>query len=136
MEGENKDPAVDQHPTVTFVPVDPEHQPALNQPAHVPGVVGFALVVGRGPRAGMTWVLEPGTTTIGRGPDQDIFLDDVTVSRRHAEVTVGEGNPRIKDVGSTNGIYVKGARLDEAALEPGDEIIIGKYHLLLAHGDG
>ena len=136
MEGENKDPAVDQHPTVTFVPVDPEHQPALNQPAHVPGVVGFALVVGRGPRAGMTWVLEPGTTTIGRGPDQDILLDDVTVSRRHAEVTVAEGNPRIKDVGSTNGIYVKGARLDEATLEPGDEIIIGKYHLLLAHGDG
>ena len=136
MEGENKDPAVDQHPTVTFVPVDPEHQPALNQPAHVPGVVGFALVVGRGPRAGMTWVLEPGTTTIGRGPDQDIFLDDVTVSRRHAEITVGKGNPRIKDVGSTNGIYVKGARLDEATLEAGDEIIIGKYHLLLAHGDG
>ena len=136
MEGDNKDPAVEQHPTVTFVPIDPEHQRALSQPANVPGVVGFALVVDRGPRAGMTWVLEPGTTTIGRGPDQDIFLDDVTVSRRHAEVTVGEGNPQIKDAGSTNGIYVKGVRLDEATLEPGDEIIIGKYHLLLAHGDG
>lgn len=136
MEDENKDPAVDQHPTVTFVPIDPEHQPVLRQPAHVPGVSGFALVVERGPRAGMTFVLEPGTTTIGRGADQDIFLDDVTVSRRHAEVIVGDGNPQIKDAGSTNGIYVKGARLDEAVLEPGDEIIIGKYHLMLAHGDG
>ncbi len=135
MEGENKDPAVD-HPTVTFVPVDPEHQPALVQPAHVPGVSGYALVVDRGPRAGLTFVLEPGTTTIGRGADQNIFLDDVTVSRRHAEVIVGEGRPQIKDVGSTNGIYVKGNRLDEATLEPGDEIIIGKYHLVLAHGDG
>ena len=136
MEAEKNDPAVEQQPTVTFVPVDPEHQPALGQPAHVPGIVGFALVVDRGPRAGMTWVLEPGTTTIGRGADQDIFLDDVTVSRAHARVIVGEGNPQIKDAGSTNGIYVKGARLDEATLEPGDEIIIGKYHLLLAHGDG
>ena len=136
MESENKDPAVDQRPTVTFVPVDPDHQPALRQPADVPGVSGFALVVDRGPRAGMTYVLEPGTTTIGRGADQDIFLDDVTVSRRHAEVVVGDGNPQIKDAGSTNGNYVKGARLDEATLEPGDEIIIGKYHLLLAHGDG
>lgn len=136
MDAENSDPSVEQHPTVTFVPVDPEHQPALRQPAHVPGVTGYALVVDRGPRAGMTWVLEPGTTTIGRGANQDIFLDDVTVSRAHAEVIVGAGEPRIKDAGSTNGIYVNGTRLDEAALEPGDEVIIGKYHLLLAHGDG
>lgn len=136
MAGDNQDPADDQHQTVTFVPVDPDQQPALRQPAHVPGVEGYALVVDRGPRAGMTFVLEMGTTTIGRAPDQDIFLDDVTVSRRHAEVEVGEGDARIKDVGSTNGIYINGARLDEAKLNPGDEVIIGKYHLLVAHGDG
>ena len=128
-------PVEDQHPTVTFVPVDQDAEPAVARPSDVEGVAGYALVVDRGPRAGLTWLLEPGTTSIGRGADQDIFLDDVTVSRRHAEVTVAE-SASIKDAGSTNGIYVNGERLDEASLSAGDEIIIGKYHLVLVHGDG
>jgi pSer/pThr/pTyr-binding forkhead associated (FHA) protein len=137
MDGDQQVPEEEQHPTVTFVPVDPDHEPALSQPADVDGVDGFALVVDRGPRAGLTWILEPGITTIGRGPDQDIFLDDVTVSRQHAELTIGvDGENHIKDAGSTNGIYINGERLDEAPVAPGDEIIIGKYHLLLVHGDG
>jgi len=137
MEEEQPVPAEDQHPTVTFVPLDSEHEPAVSQPADVEGVAGYALVVDRGPRAGLTWVLEDGTTAIGRGPDQDIFLDDVTVSRRHAELTVGPGiTPMIKDAGSTNGIYINGERLDESPVRPGDELIIGKYHLILVYGDG
>lgn len=136
MEPDQSGPVEEQHPTVTFVPVDQEHEPSVTHPADVEGVPGYALVVDRGPRAGLTWLLEPGITAIGRGPDQDIFLDDVTVSRTHAELTVGEGPPSIKDAGSTNGIYVNGERLDEAGLEPGDEIIIGKYHLILVRGDG
>ncbi|RZV42429.1 MAG: FHA domain-containing protein [Acidimicrobiia bacterium] len=136
MDGDQHVPEEEQHPTVTFVPVDPD-EPALSQPGDVDGIEGFALVVDRGPRAGLTWILEPGVTTIGRGPDQDIFLDDVTVSRRHAELTVGVCEPNhIKDAGSTNGIYINGERLDEAPVAAGDEIIIGKYHLLLVHGDG
>ena len=137
MDGEQHVPDEEQHPTVTFVPVDPDRDQALSQPADVEGVDGFALVVDRGPRAGLTWILEPGITTIGRGPDQDIFLDDVTVSRRHAELTIGdEGESHIKDAGSTNGIYINGERLDESPVVAGDEIIIGKYHLLLVRGDG
>ncbi len=137
MDVEGPGPTEEQHPTVTFVPVDPEREPAVKQPAHVDGVAGYALVVDRGPRAGLTWLLESGTTTLGRGPDQDIFLDDVTVSRRHAELTVGADDAaQIKDAGSTNGIYINGDRLDESALSAGDEIIIGKYHLILVHGDG
>lgn len=137
MDVEGPTPAEEQHPTVTFVPVDPDHEPAVSQPAHVEGVTGYALVVDRGPRAGLTWLLETGTTTLGRGPDQDIFLDDVTVSRRHAEVTIGAGeSAEIKDAGSTNGIYINGERLDESDLSAGDEIIIGKYHLILVRGDG
>lgn len=137
MDVEGQGPAEEQHPTVTFVPVDQEHEPAVSQPAQVEGVDGYALVVDRGPRAGLTWLLEAGTTTLGRGPDQDIFLDDVTVSRRHAELTIPpQGPPRIKDAGSTNGIYINGERLDDAVLSPGDEIIVGKYHLILVHGDG
>ena len=108
----------EQHPTVTFTPVDPNQPPAVDE-ALLGDVEGFALVVNRGPRAGMTWLVQTGTTTIGRGPEQDIFLDDVTVSRRHAELLVGEsGVPQIKDAGSTNGIYVNGERLDEAELAP------------------
>ncbi len=129
-------PVEEQHPTVTFVPVDQDHEPAVKGPSDVDGVAGYALVVDRGPRAGLTWLLEPGTTSIGRGADQDIFLDDVTVSRRHAEITVGEAVVSIKDAGSTNGIYVNGERLDETSLSAGDEIIVGKYHLILVHGDG
>lgn len=137
MEGEKQIPEEEQHPTVTFVPVDPDHELAVGQAADVEGVAGFALVVDRGPRAGLTWLLEPGTTRLGRGPDQDIFLDDVTVSRSHAELVTGVGGAaHIKDAGSTNGIYINGERLDESPVRPGDEIIIGKYHLILVHGDG
>jgi pSer/pThr/pTyr-binding forkhead associated (FHA) protein len=128
-------PVEEQHPTETFVPVDPDRASAVGRPSDVDGVAGYALVVERGPRAGLTWLLEPGTTSIGRGADQDIFLDDVTVSRRHAEITVGDG-ASIKDAGSTNGIYVNGERLDESRLTAGDEIMIGKYHLMLVRGDG
>jgi pSer/pThr/pTyr-binding forkhead associated (FHA) protein len=137
MEGDQQIPEEEQHPTVTFVPVDPDHDLAISQAADVEGVTGYALVVERGPRAGLTWLLEPGTTTLGRGPDQDIFLDDVTVSRRHAELVTDEvGAAHIKDAGSTNGIYINGERLDESPVQAGDEIIIGKYHLILVHGDG
>lgn len=137
MDGDQHLPDEEQHPTVTFVPVDSDHEPALSQPADVEGVSGYALVVDRGPRAGLTWILDPGTTKIGRGPDQDIFLDDVTVSRHHAELTIDPAEtPQIKDAGSTNGIYVNGERLDDSPVRPGDEIIIGKYHLVLVHGDG
>lgn len=137
MDVDGPSPAEEQHPTVTFVPVDPDRESAVSQPAHVEGVTGYALVVDRGPRAGLTWVLEPGITTVGRGPDQDIFLDDVTVSRRHAELAItADGPPQIKDAGSTNGIYINGDRLDESSLSAGDEIIVGKYHLILVYGDG
>lgn len=137
MDVEGPGPAEEQYPTVTFVPVDPDHRPAVSHPSAVEGVAGYALVVDRGPRAGLTWLLEPGITTLGRGPDQDIFLDDVTVSRRHAELTIpSNGSAQIKDAGSTNGIYINGDRLDESSLSAGDEIIVGKYHLILVHGDG
>lgn len=136
MEADQQAPEEEQHPTVTFVPVDPDHEPAVSRPSHVEGVPGYALVVDRGPRAGLTWMLEVGTTSIGRGPDQDIFLDDVTVSRCHAEITIDAAEtPQIKDAGSTNGIYVNGERLDESPVQPGDEIMIGKYHFILVHGD-
>jgi pSer/pThr/pTyr-binding forkhead associated (FHA) protein len=65
--------------------------------------------------------------TVGRSPESDIFLDDVTVSRQHAEIERGEGGYRIRDVGSLNGTYVNRVRVDAVDLRNGDEIQVGKY---------
>jgi pSer/pThr/pTyr-binding forkhead associated (FHA) protein len=67
------------------------------------------------------------TVTVGRSPESNIFLDDVTVSRKHAEIERGERGYRIRDVGSLNGTYVNRVRVDAVDLRNGDEIQIGKY---------
>jgi len=92
------------------------------------------LVVRRGPNAGSRFVLDVDVVTAGRHPDSDIFLDDVTVSRRHAQfVRLGTGYA-VKDVGSLNGTYVNRHRIDEAQLSGGDEVQIGKYRLVYLVG--
>jgi pSer/pThr/pTyr-binding forkhead associated (FHA) protein len=88
------------------------------------------LVVNRGPDSGQAFVLEKSVTTAGRNPDADIFLDDVTVSRRHASITHSERGYWITDGGSLNGTYVNTKRVSEIALNPGDEVQIGKFHLV------
>jgi pSer/pThr/pTyr-binding forkhead associated (FHA) protein len=88
------------------------------------------LVVRRGPNAGARFLLDSERTTAGRRPDSDIFLDDVTVSRRHAEFVRREGRFLVRDVGSLNGTYVQRDRIEEAALRPGDEVQIGKYRMV------
>jgi pSer/pThr/pTyr-binding forkhead associated (FHA) protein len=94
------------------------------------------LVVRRGPNAGSRFVLDVDLVTAGRHPDSDIFLDDVTVSRRHAQfVRLGSGYA-VKDVGSLNGTYVNRHRIDEAQLTGGDEVQIGKYRLVYLVGGG
>lgn len=99
------------------------------------GEVG-QLVVTRGATAGARYALSDGTTTIGRHPDSDVFLDDVTVSRRHAEVTRNtEGLYLLKDVGSLNGTYLDGDRVDEVALREGAQIQVGKFRLVFVIGE-
>jgi pSer/pThr/pTyr-binding forkhead associated (FHA) protein len=71
--------------------------------------------------------IKEGVVTVGRTPQSDIFLDDVTVSRKHAEIERGERGYRIRDVGSLNGTYVNRVRVDAVDLRNGDEIQIGKY---------
>jgi pSer/pThr/pTyr-binding forkhead associated (FHA) protein len=88
------------------------------------------LVVRRGPNSGSRFLLDSETTTAGRHPSSDIFLDDVTVSRRHAEfVRAGDGFA-VRDVGSLNGTYVNRERIDETPLAGGDEVQVGKYRLV------
>ena len=91
------------------------------------------LVVKRGPNAGSRFALGSGKTTIGRHPDSDIFLDDVTVSRRHAEVRHNEGSFTVSDVGSLNGTYLNRERIEEADLHSGDELQIGKFRLVFLY---
>jgi hypothetical protein len=88
------------------------------------------LVVRRGPNSGSRFLLDADVTTAGRHPTSDIFLDDVTVSRRHAEFRKGANGFLVRDVGSLNGTYVNRDRIDEVLLGDGDEVQIGKYRLV------
>jgi hypothetical protein len=88
------------------------------------------LVVLRGPNAGARFLLDSDFTSTGRHPDSDIFLDDVTVSRRHAEFYRHGDRFTVRDVGSLNGTYVNRERIEEAELVGGDEVQIGKFRLL------
>ncbi|UCM86699.1 FHA domain-containing protein [Streptomyces marincola] len=89
------------------------------------------LIVRRGPNSGSRFLLDGELTTAGRHPQSDIFLDDVTVSRRHVEFRRGQdGSFTVSDVGSLNGTYVNREPLDSAVLNNGDEVQIGKYRLV------
>ncbi len=92
---------------------------------------GFALlVVQRGPNAGSRFLLDQEVTTAGRHPDSDIFLDDVTVSRKHAIFTRTTDGYTVTDAGSLNGTYLNRERIESAPLGNGDEVQIGKFRLL------
>jgi len=88
------------------------------------------LVVKRGPNTGTRFVLDRPVTTAGRHPGSTIYLDDVTVSRRHAEFRMENGNFSVVDVGSLNGTYVNRQPVESAPLAGGDEIQIGKFRLV------
>ncbi len=88
------------------------------------------LVVLRGPNTGARFLLDEDEVSSGRHPDSDIFLDDVTVSRRHAVFTRVDGHYRVSDVGSLNGTYVNRQLIDAVDLATGDEVQIGKFRLV------
>ena len=88
------------------------------------------LIVLRGPNTGARFLLDDAEVTSGRGPSSDIFLDDVTVSRKHAVFSRGEQGFSVRDVGSLNGTYVNRERIDDALLRTGDEVQIGKFRLV------
>ena len=92
------------------------------------------LVVQRGPGSGSRFLLDADVVTAGRHPDSEIFLDDVTVSRRHAEFNRTGETFTVSDVGSLNGTYVNRDRIDRVQLTDGDEVQIGKYRLVFFSG--
>ncbi len=95
----------------------------------LPRGVGL-LVVKRGTDVGVRFTLDADVTRAGRDPESDIFLDDITVSRRHAEFVTRDKVTTVRDVGSTNGTYVNRERIEEVQLSSGDEVQIGKFKLL------
>lgn len=118
---------------------DLETSPGTSGESSVSGVEGLPvgsalLVVKRGPNAGSRFLLDQPTTSAGRHPDSDIFLDDVTVSRRHAEFRLDTGDFQVVDVGSLNGTYVNREPVDSATLANGDEVQIGKFRLVFLTG--
>jgi pSer/pThr/pTyr-binding forkhead associated (FHA) protein len=102
--------------------------------ADVPSGTGM-LMVKRGPNAGSRFVLEGRPVSAGRSPDADIFLDDITVSRHHAEFVPRGEVYEVRDTGSLNGTYLNRQRIESAPMANGDEIQIGKFRLVFLVGD-
>jgi FHA domain-containing protein/zinc ribbon protein len=114
--------------TMTYTPEDGEEE--VSDILEDLGVKGPALVVrSGGGRTGETFNPESERTTIGRSPDCEIFLDDVTVSRKHAVLTQRDGAFFIEDLGSLNGTFLNRRRIESGQLNDGDELQIGKYRL-------
>jgi pSer/pThr/pTyr-binding forkhead associated (FHA) protein len=132
--GADLDGAPDHTTATVAVPIDgvggEEVEVDLDE---LPSGMGM-LVVTRGPNSGSRFALDEPVTTAGRHPDSVIFLDDITVSRRHAEVRAVEGGYRVVDVGSLNGTYLNRQRVEEAELRDGDELQIGTFKLLFLAG--
>jgi hypothetical protein len=112
--------------TMTYTPDEGDE----DHPLEDVGVPGPALVVrSGGGRAGETFPLEAERITVGRSPDCEIFLDDVTVSRKHAVLVRKDNGYELADEGSLNGTFLNKKRIETAQLEDGDELQIGKYRM-------
>ena len=94
------------------------------------------LIVQRGANTGARFLLDNAEVTAGRGPDSDIFLDDVTVSRKHAVFSREDERFTVRDVGSLNGTYVNRERIDVVTLDNRDEVQIGKFRLVFHQAKG
>ncbi len=117
--------------TLTLHPLSPEGEPGGRDVVVRINADGPAvLILERGADAGLTFPLGTGSTTAGRNPECEIFLDDITVSRKHAVIRRIDPGYVIRDEGSLNGTYVNGDRISSANLRSGDEVLIGKFRLL------
>jgi len=131
--GSPLDQGGEDRPTINFQldALSGEHQIEIDLD-DVPA--GGMLLVRSGPNAGSKFALDKDVVTAGRHPDSDIFLDDITVSRRHVEVLRRPGGYVVRDVGSLNGTYVNRSRVEESPLADGDELQVGKFKLVFVAG--
>lgn len=136
---EESDPPDEEHPneatTTIAIDFDGTGDDVLEDLPKLDPGTGLFIVV-RGPLAGARYVLDRNVTTIGRHPDADVLLDDVTVSRHHAEVRRSNGTLVLVDLGSLNGTYVGSHRVEEHPLSMGDQVQIGRFKLVFVSADG
>lgn len=119
--------------TLSFPPV--EAPPASG--VRTSGIVdGPVLVVRKGPEVGERFYLEKPRLSVGRDPGNDIFLNDITVSRTHASLEVSGGDVTVVDEGSLNGVYVNGVSIDRSALRNGDQLQVGRFQMVFMSGGG
>lgn len=116
--------------TAGYAPIGDDGDPGDGDGAAGSGL----LVVEKGPNAGSRYLLDQDLVRLGRDPEADILLDDITVSRRHAEVRRGDQGFVLHDDGSLNGTYLNRRRIEDATLHPGDEIQIGRFRLVFYGG--
>lgn len=132
---------LDDH-TITIAKVDPlQEAPGTNDDVVLKlaqlSATSATLVVRNGPQAGVALVLDDSVTRLGRADDCEISLDDITVSRWHAEILRDGDDYRVRDCGSLNGTYINNERIDDAALRQGDELQVGKFRMVFFQkGDG
>jgi pSer/pThr/pTyr-binding forkhead associated (FHA) protein len=119
---------VEAEATATLAPIEVESE----EDAHLRDLTSgqACLIVRRGPAAGTKFTLDGDVVTVGRHPQSDIFLNDITVSRRHAELRRSGTKYSVADLGSLNGTYVNRSRVDSSSLSSGDELQVGKFRLL------
>jgi pSer/pThr/pTyr-binding forkhead associated (FHA) protein len=117
------------NPAELLTPAPPGSHAVASEPEQLPSG-SAAVIVKRGPNVGSRFMIDQSSLSAGRHPASDIFLDDITVSRRHAEFHCENGQFRIVDVGSLNGIYVNRQPVASATLTTGDEIQIGNFRLV------
>lgn len=122
--GDGVIPAVEES-TAAPVALSAEEQAAV---AALPPTSAL-LIMQRGPSVGARFLLDAERTVAGRSPNADIFLDDVTVSRKHVEFVREDDGFHVRDVGSLNGTYVNRSRIEQATLRTGDEVQIGKFRM-------
>lgn len=117
--------------TLTLHPLSPEGEPGRRDvTVRVDADGPPVLVLDRGADAGLMFALDESVTTAGRNPDCTVFLDDITVSRKHASIRSTTDGYVLRDEGSLNGTYVNDERIASAILRSGDELLIGKFRLL------
>lgn len=116
------------------IQIDPADLAGIDRSAFGPHEGLFVVV--QGAKSGARYALDADSVTLGRHPKSDIFLDDITVSRRHAVVRRDGSRYWVADAGSLNGTYVNRERCEEAELHDGDEIQVGKFKLVFVHGTG
>lgn len=131
------EPERSEDTTITFAPVEAAGEVADEELTvslgDFPATMAM-VIVKRGPNAGSRFLLDADVIRAGRHPDSDIFLDDITVSRRHAEIARAGAGYVVRDAGSLNGTYLNRERIEEAVLSNGDELQIGKFKLVFFSG--